>query len=377
MRDAALQNLLRGLSLLVLGASVVACGDDKPPTGGETTDPPASDLEDEPALDGAPENAGIQSWGVGAKWYDYDGSTHAVSPSKEAWYLVRDDATWHLSITRYYNDDGISGHPNMVVNKWDAGSSSWTRVGEWLASEKVQAQRQCFRLDDPENPKKGDECNSFEYDVIWRSDFRAVPAAGFSIGNPAFYIATDKGGEVFNVQNKALPSNLDVLSTSAAVRILSIFDHDAVSIIESRFFTQVEDHTNTIVSLTGDKLGAQWRLDEEGDEVTVTSRCVDINTTNPAAAPTFDGDSATLSFDIGESANEWTLVDLCGEEGPSVFQTLTSLRPGNWPSNDKFDLAFQKSDDGYVIWMAPEQIMIPVREGNWGSIQMHPVFWSN
>ena len=362
-------------------------------------------LEDKPGEDGAPIHFGIQSWGVGSAWYDYDSNMHIVTPADEAWYLVRDDEVWHLSITQYYNEDGKRGHPNMIVHRWNDADNTWTQTGEWSAIEHVRDLHQCFQLADPANAKSGDECSTFDYDIMWRADFRTILEAGFSIANPGFYVATDKGGEVYNVKSKALPPNLDILNTNEpevtedgepttdgddtakAIRVLSIFDHDAVSILEARFFLldildeetgESRENTNTVMSLTGDKHGAQWRFDQIDDEITLSARCIAFigtETTTPEGSPTFEGDPQTLSFSIGDDADNWTLIDFCGESGPEIVTTLNVLRPGNWPSNDTFDLAFQKTDEGYTVWLAPEQTMMPIREGGWEPTLMDPLFW--
>lgn len=366
---AAVANTLLLSTSIALGG----CGDD----GAEVVPPPPPEdpYENTPSGDGAPQGLGLQSWGIGAKWYDYDGDTHSVLPTDEAWYVVRDGETWHLSINQYYNREGTSGHPDMIVQRWNANSQSWTRVGRWEASAKVGSLIQCFRLEAPASAKSGEECASFDYDVIWRADFRPIPTAGFAISNPGFYVATDKGGEVFNVQMKQPTSDLSLLATENSVRIRSIFDHDAISIIEERFFSEGEGSSdNTVISLTGDLQAAQWRLVDNDGVISVQSRCASVNTTDPSLAPELNDAPNSLELDLA-SAQAWTLIDLCGENGPSVAFELETLRPGLWPSNNAFDLAIQKSDTGLTLWMTPEQVMMPIRGGNWDPILVPSQFW--
>lgn len=360
------------LLLLSTSLAVGGCGDD----GAEVVPPPPEDpYENTPSGDGAPEGLGLQSWGIGAKWYDYDGDTHVVLPTDESWYFLRDGETWHLSINQYYNREGTSGYPDMIVQRWNADSQSWTRVGRWEASAKVGSLIQCFRFDAPAAAKSGEECASFDYDVIWRADFRPLPGAGFAISNPGFYVATDRGGEVFNLQRKQPVSDLDLLNADGAVRIRSIFDHDAVSIIEERFFSETEESaSNSVISLTGDLQAAQWRLVENGATIQIESRCVGVNTTDPALAPELNGSTQQLLADLSDSPT-WTLIDLCGESGPTIAFELETLRPGLWPSNNAFDLALQKSESGLTIWMTPEQVMMPIRGANWNPIVVPSQFW--
>lgn len=346
---------------------------------GETHTRPVAEppiYQDSPGLDGAPDGIGLQPWGAGATWYDYDGTTHMVTPANRAWYVVRGDKVWHLTITRYYDAFGTSGHPDMRVHRWNATTQSWTLVGTWAASEKVSQNQQCFSLDAPTQPRGGSACETFDYDVLWRADFRPIPEAGFAISNPAFYIATDKGGEVFRVEDRHLPTDLSVLETNQATRIYSIFDHDAVSIIQPHFFNAEGTEGNTIISLTGDMFAAQWRVDDVDGTLRVESRCAAITATSYADAPTLTGATQAITFAV-DDLPRWTLIDLCTVTGPAIAYERDTLRPGAWPSNATFDLAIERTATGYTLWMTPEQVVVPQRDRGWVDVVAPLAFWSN
>lgn len=79
------------------------------PTTGWTTDLADADG------DGTPELAF-------AAWYDYDGTTHVLTPAAGTWFVRTPDGdAWALVFTDYYDDAGTSGFPAIAFKALDGG----------------------------------------------------------------------------------------------------------------------------------------------------------------------------------------------------------------------------------------------------------------
>lgn len=356
----------RTLQLGCLLAGLVACNENPQDPGNEPTPPPTPPLETNPPTgsDGAPDTPGVQSWGIGAKWYDY-GANHTVTPKSISWVIVVDDASaTHLKIDTFYSDLAESSTPRMTVTRMVEGQ--WQASQEWDSPTRIREEFQCIRFDDLETTGCDDE-----YDLKWRTDNRSVPAAGFSIANPALYAETGRGERVYELPTTQIPSSIDD-AIADGLRIRSVLDADATPVIEQRFF---QDTENSLLQLTGNMRLVEWRVQEEADDLHFEARCISVK---ESAARTGRLSEAPSSLHMPIPHEEgWSFIQFCNDEsGPNLMHEQRVLRAGEWPSNTEFDLALRRKGEDLEIWTAPEGVFVPIRGTAFEQLSPPTIFWA-
>lgn len=355
----------RTLQLGCLLAGLSACNensqdlDNKPP-------PPTPPLETNPhtGSDGAPDTPGVQSWGIGAKWYNY-GANATVTPKDISWVVVIDDSNaTHLKIDSFYGDEGESSKPSMTVTRMVDGQ--WQASEEWTSPTRIREEFQCIRFNDLDTT--GCEAS---YDLKWRTDNRSIPSAGFSIPNPALYAETGRGERVYQLETSQIPSSLDDV-ISNGLRIRSVLDDDATPVIEQKFF---QDTENSLLQLTGNMRLVEWRVQEEADELHFEARCIPVT---PSAATTGTLNEPPSSLHIPVPHEEgWSFIQFCNvEDGPNLMHEQVDLRAGDWPSNAEFDLALRRKGEDLEIWTAPEGVFAPIRSTAFEELSPPAIFWA-
>lgn len=362
---ARIQQLLR-IAVFSYGAlSCTAEGgppwDQHPPTTEPLPPPPSDSSHDD---DGAPLESSTQSWGIGAEWYDY-GSNHSVSPKDISWLIVRDEGNaTHLRVDGFYSDRGVSSTPSMTFTHFIGGERTPPKA--WLSPTRIRDEFQCLRVEDLSQSFCGSA-----YDLIWRTDFRAIPRAGFSISNPAFYVETSRGERVYQLASRDVPTSISI-AAAAGQRVVSVLDQDASPLLKEAFFSK----GYSVTQLTGDLHIAEWTLSRsEDDSVLIQARCVQAKPT-PADTSPLHGPPAHLYF-AAPAEGQWIFVDLCSADGPRVSFESENLRAGGWPSNDRFDLALQSKNGQLHLWPAPESIFTPQRVPAFTPKDMPRVYWQD
>lgn len=365
----------RSLSLSGLLVSLLtfttACGPDsaidppdETPDDGNTKPGGGGKPDVTPEEDGAPKSKAVAVWGIGDRWYDY-GENHTVTPQNASWLIVGDDAPVHLTVESFYGPTGDSSMPSMTIRRFVDGA--WTTVSTWESPRRVRDAAQCVRFDaDPEVDCAG------AYDLIWRTDVRPLPEAGFSISNPGFYIASAANRAVYRLETRTPPADPSA-AVATAKRILSVLDDDAAPVLRNHFF---DNPQHSVVQLGADLHIAQWRMMTDEDSITFEARCLRAKN-SVTATGRFGGTTQTLTIQR-QDLDTWTYVDLCVENsGPAVVEHASTLRAGGWVSNATFDLVIQKKDDTFVLWTAPESIFEGLRTTPFADVAPPAYLWEN
>lgn len=314
-------------------------------------------LDSDPTV--LPEGTSVEPWGIGDTWYDYEFSgaqAHTVLPRDISWVVKHPDGdAFHIVIDGYYGPDGKGGYPRMSVREWTGDDFGDART--WEAEQSIREESLCLDFARVETvPCSG------AYDAIWRIDLRPVPEVGFPISNPGFYLSTENGEEVFELDSRGVPSALPTNESEDAERIQSIFDHDAKPLLSLSLLTEEKSVFHLLASLSI----AEWQVreDDESDALVVRARCVFAEYEHKRTDE-FAGEPASLTLPR-ESLETWTFIDLCGttrtqeeldqgEPQIRVTDEAGQLRVGQWERNDTFSIALQKTDAGMRLWVSPDQ----------------------
>ncbi|MFB6350547.1 MAG: hypothetical protein ABEN55_04655, partial [Bradymonadaceae bacterium] len=164
--------------LLIVAVAAAGCGDIET-TGNDTGDrssgPPPG--ERPPIGDHFVQEA----YGIGASWFEYDDANHTVTPRDTVYRIRRDDLDALFEVTSYYDDRGESGYFSLRVrHRRDDG---WGESRALTLSRNAKESAVCVALD----PLEQQACDGANTDLVFRTDLRTVPAAGFAVSNPAIY----------------------------------------------------------------------------------------------------------------------------------------------------------------------------------------------
>lgn len=310
-----------------------------------------------------PEGTAVEPWGIGDQWYDYDFTSHRVTPRKRSWVIVPADGdAYFLQVTGYYGKEGESGVPRMEIRRWDG--TTFGAPQQWESSARIVGDtRVCLRFESGEETS----CEG-DYDLIWRTDRRPVPEMGFSIPNPGFYIQRREGLRVYQFENTQPPASLPTGATDEITQIRSIFDTDAKPLLALSLITPEKSIFHLVASLQI----AEWQtvINADATEIQIRARCVDAAVTHQKTA-LLDMAPAELTLTLDE-LDTWTFIDLCGGSRNTEQQDLpplrishsaNDLRVGQWPSNQSFGIALQQTEEDIRLWVSPDQ-PIEVRTTN-------------
>lgn len=384
-----------GVLFLSMIVGSVGCGDETQPPS-ESKDPAPITPVDPPDSSDLLDDVMTESWGIGDQWYDYELSTHGISPQAISWVLVQDDAAYFFRVLRYYGDDGESGKPAMIVRRWE-GSAFGEETTIKIESS-IRSAPACIRFDTAEVVS----CDDVQHvNLVWRTDRRPIPEEGFAVGNPALYATSQHGAWVAQYASKTPPDALPIYAETIARdrcasaleedtptqrdprcethpwRISSIFDEDAAPRVS---LDQLSTHD--VFQMTGTMHVAQWRahIDDGAQTIALSARCVSTDYTT-ACTDTLEGEPSTLVLSLDDLA-PWTFVDLCGPKGtdapfqPTVSHAQDTLIAGRWPSNETFEVAIQNTDSDVQVWAAPSQPMHVQEHANFDSTSAPETLWS-
>lgn len=264
------------------------------------------------------------AWQPGSDWYNYDSTTHVLTPRSLEYALDRGDGEYRFRIDSYYDRRGESGVFRLIVN-----SAAGER--ELQMSSNTKSGPVCLSLS-----QVGEVPCDDAADLLARTDFRPVPAAGFSVSNPAIYPRRASDGSIPEVYVGTNP-------VSAAGQPGRLY-MDAL----------LAGERIDLVQLTGSLNLAHWRaevLDIGGAmALDVDVRCVPAAIDATEQAP-YGADVQTFSVELPEvSTRSVILLALCGEEGPGIVEERDSLLNGDWPDTRTWDIALVHTDVGGAHW---------------------------
>ena len=329
-----------GCAVAIIAA---ACGDIETTGHDDITNPPPPD-ERPPIAERFVE----EPYGIGAAWYDYDGSSHAVTPHDEIYRIRRGDLEALVEITSYYDDEGESGFVSLRARLRD--SEGWREAESLSLSSNVKEAPVCVGLD----PLEQRGCGESGADLVFRTDLRVVPAAGFAVSNPAMYVAGHHAGSgaaarMWRVEAEDVTTLPDALDGE---RLVDVRQSPSVAAIRSR------EHVH--LQATADMRLAQWRVagvaeGEGAREITIRSRCVDLASTADAQTPLAEAMVGESTISVSTAgAYRVALVDLCDRE---VVETRETPYGALWPQTDTFDLFVEEVDGEVAIRVAPGHLI--------------------
>lgn len=346
------------LSALALGA-VCACGDtdssgSSADAGGDTfgpdvgTDATVGDATPDASVEPGPSPARdgfvLENLGVGARWYDYDEVTHALSPKPEHYVVRSGGEAFRVRVLSYYNIDGESGFFTLSVSAWSG--SDWGEPAFFESEDNVKDAPVCVDL----RAVSAVPCDG-EHDLVMRSDRRAVPAAGFAVAEPGIFVAAHRfeasDVDVWRVDADAA---FDPFApTSVGISAISSFRDPAQRVLRD-LANPGEDWV--VLHGTASFRICAWAVDDSADPLILESRCAPLSAS--AAAQASLADAASVESSVVAPAEGESVSLRFGEDGGLTEADRTSgFRVGLWGDNREFDLVVERAEGGFVYLVGP------------------------
>lgn len=307
---------------LLLGA-LVGCAPDTP-----STQPARAVVEQvDPA-----ERFTTEAWGIGASWYEYDETTHVLTPRDERYRIEAHDVDVLLRIVSYYDTSGTSGH--FTLQLWSASDPDAPRATLELAGN-VKDAPVCVDV----AAAREVSCDAPEAHLVFRTERRVIPEAGFAVAEPGFYLHEPVVGREADVR-RVVPG----AETAEAPAV-----PDAWRVPEDAILPSALDLATTqpVQQATRGGYVAQWEIREVRESsgattVVVAVQCAPMATSADEQVPWSDAPSE-LELHLDGSADV-VGVTLCGDAGGSA--ALLSPSVAAWPSNTAVDVLFRTDSSG-------------------------------
>lgn len=275
---------------------------------------------EEPSVEPDPDAAlqaasgfGQESWGIGTNWYNYDSTTHAVTP-RALVYTVGDTS---FEVTNYYDERGTSGFFSLK-----------TAEGALTLDANVKEVDVCVTLDPLAQIPCGEEA-----DLVFGTLRRPLPEAGFAVANPGFWAIPKPGLEVWSAPSDSPDERTAIPSVAVDPSFSRVALRDGVHLqIDPEF---------SITAWTVAETADGWRFDVLCGEA-------DYESDRPLA----EADRATVELDRESSP---VVIDLCRGRVEDASPWL-----GLWPSGD-YDLVASTVDGELVLKLHPAAL-----HWNWG-----------
>lgn len=360
MRDAKLNLMLTVVGLVSCGPAAQA------PPAPSTTIP-------EQVVTGA--ELAAQGYGedpqeIGGAWYDYDASTHAITPKDAVFVSVSPGgelvAMWEVA--SYYDERGESG---VFTLRWrDRAAQGWGPTRELTLSGNVKKDgAQCVAY----SPGRQVSCEDEAAALIFRTSWRPVVEAGFAVNNPSIYTTAHFGRAAQAYELIALEAtSLEALELSERfddATLLAQAPRKAAALepIHSRIGWLPERSTQeTYLQLTSSMHLAQWRVEsiarQEGQlELTLSVMCRAATYPEAQAFELTKRATKTITLALG-SGYRGQLLSLCDPQAPDGEPAIevigTSDAPYTlWPDERSFNLFLEQLDGAPSLRPAPGQLL--------------------
>lgn len=334
------------IGAIAAGLLVGGCDDgletepvDRPPAGGGT------------AVDGFI----LEPWAVGDRWYLYDGRTHTLAPRDEAYLVQTDGGTALFVVEGYYGASGESGV--FTLSHRSAEGAQWSASETMTLTGNVKDGPACVAL----GPWRQVACEDPDAALVFRTDRRVLPAAGFVVANPAIYemghpeqrvvelAVLDR--DAWNNPPSDLAGALDEGRRASAALTRAEWPIGLLDENEERSWLQAATSFSLI----------HWHAEVQDGEVHLRSRCVPLAITE-AEQSGFDSaavqEASLLAPDVGASV--W--IRLCPDI--QTVGTTPSFFLGTWPDSRDFDLLLEGHRDGVALRPAPGSLLYQQSESD-------------
>lgn len=354
---------LQRASALALALALTACGEAPTSSGdGESALTPPEDLAT--GLELAAEGFGLDPYAIGSDWYDYDGATHAVTPSDHVYALRRGEVITLLEVESYYDDRGESGVFSLRAREGGGEVEALT------LDTNVKEEPGCVAL----SPLRQVSCDDSDAALILRTVWRAIPDGGFAVREPGLYVmshftdAPEQHIEVVRLGAGALEEvdeAIDVLrertphpDASHAPELARVgWVHAEAGAAPRRdLHLQVTAHMKLV----------QWQIAalREGDgeiELDLKIACQRVDFEEQAPFSEEHTATRTLSLPAGEGFHA-ALVSLCpSREGLAPRGEIIDARDtpwrGRWPDTRDFDLIVEVLDGRVAARITPGNLL--------------------
>lgn len=309
----------------------------------------------------AKEGYGEDPQEIGGQWYEYDSTTHALTPYAAVFALLdpqrEPQALWEIE--SYYDARGESGVFSLRVRE---------REGEGFGAAKALVLTGNVKTDGPQciayGPMRQVSCDSPERALIFRTSWRAVPEAGFAVNNPSIFLASHYAlGEA---------QRLSLASINAATVDEIALSPEEIKALPERLSAQAAPQHSRIGRLEGSHLDARylqvtatmklvsWRftaLDLERGALSLELRCQPVSYPDAASFDATPAQTKTLELALGQGYAA-RYIKLCEDEAVEpVEETLDAAQPGLWPDERRFDLFFERDGDTLYLRLAPGNLL--------------------
>lgn len=358
---------MRAFIYIVLAGVVAASACDiettpNPQQDAGTRDAFMSDVSDDADAPARVEQGFAQErYGIGAGWYEYDATTHAVTPMARVYRFDRGEESYAFEVDSYYSDEGESGFFHLRISRMQDGA--WAAPERLVLESSVKEAPVCVDL----AATSVVDCSDDARDLVLRTDLRVVPAAGFAVQNPAIYAATHFGREaparLYYQPSESLEQASDgwtALPNSASAPDTALL----TSYLD-------EERSPLFLQATGAFEVALWRMEVADDTVTLWSTCSELESTSDAQPPLSTDSLVRHEVDWPEDGGH--LLTLCGDDGPAVASSYDEPLRGSWPSTDTFELFVERYDGRIAVRVAPGQLIWTSGESNFEGLLSVPV----
>lgn len=349
-------SLINISTVVVLSLLLAACGDIET-TPEESPDNKRTIPESTTKLRATPNGFTEEAYGVAAKWYSYRSETHVLDPKNFVYMVDGPESHVLLEIVSYYNDEGDSGYMTIRAKKVaesDLGSTQKLQI-----KGNVKKGRVCLDVQSLETTS----CESDNWEVLFRTDYRIVPAAGFAPSNPAIYFAghwsQDEKVEISRIQAEKMK---DV--TSESLEDATELRSAQYSRLDSMLGTFPEDRlpSDVFFQATPGQKVVQWQVTDITDgELEIRSRCADLASSPAQQTSLSDKEIATQTYELSDGSEQYAvqLASICSGE-LVLDKPRNEPFEGLWPSTKTFSLFIEKTGGetslrlppGHLFWNA-------------------------
>lgn len=331
-----------------------------------SSNPPVEPDVDLPSGSGAQRAAlglSVELYGPGSSWYDYEPSTHALSP-RPVVYVVHDAQTFTLlEVVSYYDERGTSGVFTLRAKSHVDGV--WGEVQSLITSKNIKTGTVCIGV------PKVVEVPCEQGALALRSAWRALPEAGFAVQEPALYPLSDfQELTSTRLEIAALVANSldDVSEDVDALGALARLPH-AGGYHEDSLVGWMTDPTldsvrqDVHVQVTANMDVVQWRVldvSSDGAQMTWTFgvRCEALD--QLGEMPAQEETSQTVTLPI-TGAYDGVFVRWCdaysGEARAGMVAAMGAPVVGLWPDTKSFDVMVEHVAGRGAIRLAPGNLL--------------------
>jgi hypothetical protein len=252
----------------------------------------------------------LEPYGIGADWYDYDSTTHAITPRSLVYRVSGGELDVYFTIESYYDERGDSGYFTLAVRP-GADDAQTTELALGANAKDAPV---CVDMIDLSEV----DCSQDAHHLVFRADLRVVPAAGFAVQNPSVYTNSHFTSDQPLVTYQAPGDSLDSLPDEWTRLPDAKTNKEDQLLYGTLSGLTTGDTSDIFVQATADMMLAAWSISAENDDHTrlsVQANCQALEVSSDLQASPDISAAEERSVEVDAAL---TYIDLCGEDGPEV-----------------------------------------------------------